>query len=189
LFGITQGGIYPDLRKSSAEQLLKFDFDGYSIGGLALGETKEQEYKAIESHKSVVPKEKITYLMGAGHPVEILEAISRGVDMFDSRFPTQNARRGTVFTSEGKLRLFNSRYVKDTSPLDKNCRCFVCRNYSRAYIRYGLKQEEGNARRLATYHNLHYLADMIANARKAIKKGKFLEFKEKIERVYKENGI
>lgn len=189
LLAITQGGIYPDLRKKSAESLLKLNFDGYAIGGLALGETKEQEYKAIEAHKSIIPKEKICYLMGAGHPVEILEAISRGVDMFDSKFPTQNARRGTIFTSEGKLRLFNAKYAKDKNPLDKNCGCFACRNYSRAYIRYGLNMEEGNARRLATYHNIYYLNSLIKDAKSAIKKGKFSEFREKIKEIYAKSDM
>jgi queuine tRNA-ribosyltransferase len=186
LFGITQGGIHQDLRKKSAEQLLKLDFDGYSIGGLALGETKDEEYKAIEAHKSIIPANKPCYLMGAGHPVEVLEAISRGVDMFDSRFPTQTARRGTLFTSKGKLRLFNSRHVNDSKPLDENCDCIACKNYSRAYIRYGLKMEEGNARRLASYHNIYYLTKLIEQAKKEIKKGTFFEFKEKIKKLYSE---
>ncbi|MEM2956442.1 MAG: tRNA guanosine(34) transglycosylase Tgt [Candidatus Pacearchaeota archaeon] len=184
LFAISQGGVYPDLRKKCCEQLLKLNFDGYAIGGLALGETKEQEYNAIETHKSVIPEDKICYLMGAGHPLEILEAISRGVDMFDSKFLTQNARRGTIFTSQGKINLFNSKYAKDSNPLDKNCKCFVCNNYSKAYIRYGLKMEEGNARRLASYHNIYYITNLIENAKKAIKKGNFLEFKEKTKKIY-----
>jgi queuine tRNA-ribosyltransferase len=187
LFGISQGGIYPDLRKKSAKELLKLDFDGYSIGGLALGETKEQEYKAIEAHKSVIPKNKPTYLMGAGHPAEILEAISRGCDMFDSRFPTMNARRGTIFTSKGKLHIFNSQYKIDKSPLDENCDCFVCKHYSKAYIRHGLKHEEANARRLSSYHNLFYMMKLLQTARDMIKKNKFSEFREKIKKDYKEN--
>jgi queuine tRNA-ribosyltransferase len=186
LFAISQGGIYPDLRKKCCKQLLKFNFDGYAIGGLALGETKSQEYKAIEAHKSIIPKNKPCYLMGAGHPAEILEAVSRGVDMFDSRFPTMNARRGTIFTSSGKLHLFNSQYKTDKSPLDKECDCFVCKHYSRAYIQHGLKHEEGNARRLATYHNLHYMMQLLENARKAIKQGKFVEFKNEIKEMYKD---
>lgn len=188
LFCISQGGIYPDLRKKCCKLLLKYDFDGFAIGGLALGETKEQEYRAIKAHKSVIPKQKICYLMGAGHPAEILEAISMGVDMFDSTFPTQNARRGTIFTSEGKLRIFNAKYRTDKSPLDKNCKCFVCRHYSRAYIRYGLEHEEGNARRLATYHNIYYMTDLIKQAKEMIKKGKFLEFKKKISALYNDKN-
>jgi queuine tRNA-ribosyltransferase len=186
LFAISQGGVYSDLRKKCAKQLLKSDFDGYAIGGLALGETKEQEYKAIEAHKSIIPKNKVTYLMGAGHPLEVIEAIARGCDMFDSTFPTQNARRGTIFTSEGKLRILNSVHKTDSSPLDKNCSCFVCRHYSRAYIQHGLKHEEGNARRLATYHNIYYMTKLMEEARKSIKSNKFSEFRKKMGKIYKD---
>lgn len=186
LFCISQGGIYPDLRKKCAEQLLKFNFDGYAIGGLALGETKEQEYKAIQAHESIIPKNKPVYLMGAGHPLEILEAVSRGVDMFDSRFPTMNARRGTIFTSQGKLHIFNSQYKTDKSPLDKSCNCFVCRHYSRAYISYGLKHEDANARRLASYHNLFYMMKLLQTTRQMIKKGKFEDFLSQIREVYRD---
>ncbi len=187
LFGISQGGIYSDLRKKSAKELLEIGFDGYSIGGLALGETIKQEMNAIEAHKLVIPKGKITYLMGAGHPVEILKAIERGVDMFDSRFPTQNARHGTILTSKGRLKLFNKKYESDKKPLDSNCTCFVCNNHTRAYTRYLLKQNEGNGLRLATYHNLYYMQKLVENARNAIKRGRFLEYKSDVEKAYKNN--
>jgi len=185
LFGITQGGIYNDLRKESAKNLLKFDFDGYSIGGLALGETTTQEMKAIKIHKSIIPENKVTYLMGAGNPVEILEAISLGVDMFDSRYPTQNARRGTLFTSKGMIKIFNKKYDTDKRPIDPECDCFVCKNYTRAYIKHILKQGEGNGLRLATYHNLYYMQKLIIGARDAIKKGKFSEYKNKVKKAYR----
>jgi len=184
LWGITQGGIYADLRKKSAEQLKEINFDGYSIGGLALGETTEQEMKMIDIHKNIIPENKPCYLMGAGSPIELLEAISRGVDMFDSRFPTQNARHGTLFTSAGKVRIFNKKYETDKSPIDKECNCFVCKNYSKAYIRYQLYQEEAVGMRLATFHNLYYLMRLMENARSAIKKGKFKEFMDKVKKVY-----
>ena len=188
LFGICQGGVYPDLREKSAKELVSLNFDGYSIGGLALGETKEQEYKAIDVQKRIIPEEKPVYLMGAGHPLEVIEAIARGIDMFDSRFPTQNARRGTLFTRNGKLRIFNSKYKKDKKPIDKKCRCIACKNYSRAYIRHLILQEEGLGYRLATYHNIFYMQNMLKEAREAIKKGKFSEFKNKIKRVYVRNA-
>ncbi len=137
LFGISQGGIHADLRKKSASELLEIGFDGYSIGGLALGETHEQEMKAIEAHKSVIPEKYPCYLMGAGEPVEILEAIARGVDMFDSRFPTQNARHGTILTSNGKLKILNKKYESDKKPLDEECKCFACKNYSIMFRRGG----------------------------------------------------
>lgn len=184
LFGICQGGIYPDLRERSARELVALDFPGYSIGGLALGESAEQEMKMVEIQKGVIPEEKPVYLMGEGSPLLLLGAISRGIDMFDSRFPTQNARRGTLFTSKGKLRLFREEYKSDSKPLDENCNCFVCKNYSRAYIRSLLKQEEGNGYRLASYHNLYYLQRLMEQARDAIKKGKFFGFKEKVKKIY-----
>jgi queuine tRNA-ribosyltransferase len=183
LFGIIQGGIHSDLREKSAKELVAFDFDGYSIGGLALGEPKEEEYKMIEIAKKFIPEEKPVYLMGAGDPLELLEAVSRGVDIFDSRFPTQNARRGAIFTSEGRINLKGASYREDKTPLDKNCSCFVCKNYSRAYIRHLLIQEEGAGLRLASYHNLHYLQRLLEDARTAIKKGKFAEFVKKYKKT------
>jgi queuine tRNA-ribosyltransferase len=184
LFGICQGGVYSDLREKSAREIVSLNFDGYSIGGLALGETKEQEYKAIDIQKMILPEEKPVYLMGAGHPLEILEAISKGIDMFDSRFPTQNARRGTLFTSKGKLRIFNSKYKEDKKPIDSQCKCLACKNYSRAYVRHLLLQKEGLGYRLATYHNIYYMQNLLKEARESIKKGKFSDFKNKIRRVY-----
>jgi len=176
LFGIIQGGIYSDLRKLSAKEIASVGFDGYSIGGLALGESKEDEYKMIEVAKSVIPEEKPVYLMGAGDPLELLEAISRGCDIFDSRFPTQNARRGAIFTSNGRINIKAAKYRDDNGSIDDNCSCFVCKNYSRAYIRHLLLQEEGAGMRLASYHNLHYLQRLMEEAKKAIKSGKFGKF-------------
>ncbi len=179
LFGIIQGGVHPDLREKSAKELTSIDFDGYSVGGLALGEPKEEEYKMIEIAKKFIPEEKPVYLMGAGDPLELLEAVSRGVDIFDSRFPTQNARRGAIFTSSGRINLKGASYREDKGPLDKNCSCFVCKKYSRAYIRHLLIQEEGAGLRLASYHNLHYLQRLLEDAKISISKGKFAEFVKK----------
>ena len=181
LFGIIQGGIHKDLRELSAKEIISLDFDGYSIGGLALGEPKEEEYKMIETAKSVIPEDKAVYLMGAGDPLELLEAISRGCDIFDSRFPTQNARRGAIFTSKGRINIKSARFKEDKNPIDINCECFVCKNYSRAYIRHLLLQEEGAGLRIASYHNLYYLQELMKNARKAIKAGKFAEFVKKFK--------
>jgi len=184
LWGICQGGIYKELRKKSAEALAKINFDGYSIGGLALGESFEDEMKMVEIQKKILPENKPIYLMGAGNPVELLEAVSHGVDMFDSRFPTQNARRGTIFTSEGKLKILNKKYTTDKKPLDKNCDCFVCKNYSRAYVKYMLMQEEAVGYRLASFHNLYFLQKLMERARDSIKKGKFLIFKNNFKKNY-----
>lgn len=193
LFCISQGGIYPDLRTHCEKELLKLDFDGYAIGGIALPEScykgdinkiKKQEHKTILIHKKIIPENKICYVMGEGDPIWLLEAISLGVDMFDSRYPTQAGRRGTLLTSKGKLKILNSKYKTDKSPIDKNCKCSICKNYTRAYIRHLLKEQEPVGKELASYHNLYYLQNLLYQARDAIKKGRFKEFKEKVRGVY-----
>jgi queuine tRNA-ribosyltransferase len=185
LWGITQGGIYTDLRKQSIKDLIELDFDGYSIGGMGMGETHEEEFPIIKLQKEMLPENKPVYLMGIGGPVEILEAISYGVDMFDSRFPTQNARRGSIFTSKGMLKILNTKYKKDLNPIDKNCDCWVCKNYTRSYIRHMLKEQEGLGYRLASYHNLYYLQQLIRDTKTHIKKGTFKTFKEKVQKLYR----
>lgn len=184
LFGITQGGIHPDLRRKSIDDLEKLNFDGYALGGLALGEPKEEEYRMIELQKSLLPENKPIYLMGAGDPLELLEAIERGIDMFDSRFPTQNARRKTIFTSRGKVRIGNKKYATDKKPLDENCSCKVCENHTRAYIRHLLMQEEPLGKHLATYHNLYYLNTLLEKAKEAIKNESFTAFKNQVALAY-----
>jgi queuine tRNA-ribosyltransferase len=186
LFGIIQGGIYPDLRELSAKELLKMEFDGYSIGGFGLGETIEEEFKIVKQIKELLPENKPVYLMGIGNPVEILKGISLGVDIFDSRMPTQNARRGTLFTSSGKLRILKEEYKFDISPIDKECKCFVCKRYSKAFIRYQLINDEPTGKKLATYHNIYFLTKLIETAKEKIKQGKFSEFMKEIEERYKE---
>lgn len=187
LFGIIQGGIYKDLREKSAKELLKLNFDGYSIGGFGLGETIEEEFSVVNQLKKLIPENKPIYLMGIGNPLEILKAIELGVDIFDSRMPTQNARHGTLFTSNGKLRLLKKEYEFDKYPIDKNCSCFVCKNYSRAFIRYQLIHEELTGKKLATYHNIYFLQELIEKAKEKIKKGKFKEFLKGVEEKYKAN--
>ncbi|MBI2631421.1 tRNA guanosine(34) transglycosylase Tgt [Candidatus Pacearchaeota archaeon] len=186
LFGITQGGIYSDIRELSVKQLVEINFDGYALGGLALGESKEEEYKMIEISKLLLPEEKPVYLMGAGNPLELLEAISRGIDIFDSRFPTKSARRGTLFTSKGRISISNQKYKFDKSPIDFSCSCFVCKNYSKSYIRHLVSQEEGSGMRLTSYHNLFFLISLLEKVRDAIKKGSFNHFKEKFKKTYKD---
>lgn len=184
LFGIIQGGIHKDLREKSAKHLVSLNFDGYSIGGFGLGETFEEEMKIVELCKKIIPENKPVYLMGIGNPVEILEGISHGIDIFDSRMPTQNARRGTLFTSKGKLRILKKEFEEDETHIDENCDCFVCKNYSKAFIRHMLIQQEGTGFRLATYHNLYYLTNLVRQAKQAIKSGKFTEFKKKVQKAY-----
>lgn len=186
LFGIIQGGIYKDLREKSANELIKMDFDGYSIGGFGLGETIDEEFNIVKQMKNLIPENKPVYLMGIGNPVEILKGIALGVDIFDSRMPTQNARRGTLFTSKGKLRLLRENCKYDKSPIDKNCNCFVCKNYSRAFVRYLLINDELTGKKLATYHNIYFLTKMIEKAKEKIKQGKFNEFLKEYEKEYKE---
>lgn len=186
LFGIIQGGIHKDLREKSAKDLIKLNFDGYSIGGFGLGETREEEFKIVKQMKKIIPSEKPVYLMGIGDPLEILKAISLGVDIFDSRMPTQNARRGMLFTSEGKLRILKKESEFSEEPIDKNCDCFVCKNYSRAFIRYQLLNEEPTGKKLATYHNIYFITKLIETAREKIKEGKFGEFLKKMEKDFRE---
>ncbi len=186
LFGIIQGGIYPDLRELSAKSLLKMDFDGYSIGGFGLGETINEEFEIVKIVKNILSENKPVYLMGIGNPVEILKGISLGVDIFDSRMPTQNARRGTLFTSQGKLKILNEKYKFDSEPIDKECKCFVCKNYSKAFVRYQLINDEFTGKKLATYHNIFFLTKLIETAKEKIKQGKFQEFLKEIEGKYKE---
>ncbi len=186
LFGIIQGGIYKDLREISANQLLKLNFDGYAIGGLGLGETEKEEFSVVKQLKKLIPENKPVYMMGIGNPVEILKCVAEGVDIFDSRMPTQNARRGTLFTSKGKLKIFRSEYKFDKTPIDKECGCFVCKNYSRSFIRYQLNHDETTGKKLATYHNLYFLQDLIKKAKEKIREGKLREFLKGVEREYKE---
>ena len=186
LFGIIQGGIYPDLRELSAKSLLKMDFDGYSIGGFGLGETINEEFEIVKIVKNILPENKPVYLMGIGNPVEILKGISLGVDIFDSRMPTQNARRGTLFTSQGKLKILNEKYKFDSEPIDKECKCFVCKNYSKAFVKYQLINDEFTGKKLATYHNIYFITKLIEKAKEKIKQGKFQEFLKEIEGKYKE---
>ncbi len=186
LFGISQGGIYADLRRKSIKELKELNFDGYSIGGLGLGETMKEQHEMIDIVKSVIGEEKPVYLMGVGNPVEIIEGIGKGVDIFDSRFPTRNARNGTMFTSKGRLRLRNSKMKEDKRPLDEECECFVCKKYSRSYIRHLLMLKESNGFRLASYHNIYFITNLIKKVREAIKEGKFDEFLNEFRKNYQE---
>ena len=196
LFCISQGGIYRDLREKCARELLEYDFDGYAIGGIALPENcyrgdinkvKKQEHEIILTHKKIIPKDKICYVMGEGEPVWMLEAIALGVDMFDSRYPTQAGRRGTLLTSKGELKILNKKFEMDAGPIDSKCSCFVCKNYSRAYIRFLLKEGESIGKELASYHNLYYLQKLMVKSQEAIKDGKFEEFKEKVKKKYQKD--
>ena len=188
LFGIVQGGFSKELRKKSMEKTVEIDFDGYALGGLSVGEPKNLTYEIVEAIGPELPREKPRYLMGVGDPEGILKSIENGIDMFDSALPTRIARGGTVFTSRGKLNIRNSRFKEDFNPLDFECKCYSCLNYSRAYLRYLYLSEEILALRLLTWHNLSFLTEMIRVARKKIKEGLFMEYKKSFTEKYKEGG-
>jgi queuine tRNA-ribosyltransferase len=181
LFGIVQGGVFPGLRKKSALELLEIEFDGYAIGGLGIGETKEQTYEIAEFTVSYLPEDKPRYLMGLGMPEDIVEAVSMGVDLFDCVLPTRNARNGTLFTNHGKMVIKNARYGEDESPVDEDCECYTCRTFSRAYLRHLYQAREILASRLLTLHNLYYYGWLMKKIREAIWKGEFSEFKTRFK--------
>ncbi|MFT8350379.1 tRNA guanosine(34) transglycosylase Tgt [Clostridium saccharoperbutylacetonicum] len=179
LFGINQGGVYEDIRIKHAQEIVKLDLDGYAIGGLAVGETHEEMYRVIDSVVPHLPEDKPIYLMGVGTPINILEAVERGVDFFDCVLPARNGRHGNVFCSEGKLNLMNAKYELDTRQIDEGCQCPTCKNYTRAYIRHLFKAKEMLAMRLCVLHNLYFYNKLMADIRDAIDGGYFKEFKEK----------
>lgn len=184
LFGIIQGGMYKDLRKQSAEEILKFDLPGYAIGGLSVGEPKEMMYDILEYTTPLMPEDKPRYLMGVGSPDDLLEAVLRGVDMCDCVLPTRIARNGTTFTSVGKVVVRNAKYARDYGPLDPNCDCPTCKNYSRAYLRHLVKCNEILGSRLLSYHNLYFLIKMMEDARTAIMEDRYLDFKNEFFKKY-----
>lgn len=184
LFGIVQGGIYEDLRKECAQRLVEMDFPGYSIGGLSVGEPKNVMYDIVDLTTEYLPENKPRYLMGVGSPDDLIEGVIRGVDMFDCVLPTRIARNGTVFTSKGKLIVRDAPYAEDFSPLDEECDCYTCKNYSRAYIRHLFKANEILAARLATIHNLYFLIKLMERIREAIRQDRLLEFKKQFFKKY-----
>ena len=179
LFGIVQGGPHEDLRRFSAEETVKMNFDGYSIGGVANdGESKEDMYKAIDYSVPYLPKDKVRYLMGVGEPIDILEGVIRGVDIFDCVLPTRIARHGQAFTRYGKINLNNAKYSRDFSTVDPNCDCYTCKNYTKAYIRHLITVGESLGGTLLSIHNIRFLIKLTEEIREAIKNDNLLEYKE-----------
>ncbi len=176
LFGIVQGGMYEELRKVSAHGLLDIGFDGYAIGGLSVGEPKDERDKVLECTLPELPTDRPRYLMGVGKPEDIVEAVKRGVDMFDCVIPTRNARNGFLFTRNGTLKIRNSQYQNDTRPIDEKCGCYTCQHYSRAYLRHLDKCGEILSARLNTIHNLYYYQELMRGIREAIAAGTFEVF-------------
>jgi len=178
LFGIVQGGVYTELRQRSAEQLQAIGFDGYAIGGLAVGESKQEREAMLEFTTPLLPESAPRYLMGVGKPEDIVEGVRRGVDMFDCVMPTRNARNGHLFTRYGDLRIRNSRYQNDTRPIDPGCVCYTCQHYSRAYLRHLHQCREILGARLHTIHNLHYYQYLMQNLRDAIRADRLAAFSD-----------
>lgn len=186
LFAIVQGGIYEDLRDKSFEELSRYDedFAGYALGGLAVGEPREDMYRILEYITPKLPENKPRYLMGVGEPLDMLEAVESGIDMMDCVQPTRIGRHGTVFTKYGRLVIKNKAYELDDRPLDEGCDCYACKNYTRGYIRHLFKAKEILGQRLATYHNLHFLIKLMNDSKEAIKEGRFKEFKDEFIKNY-----
>lgn len=185
LFGIVQGGMYEHLRRESIAGLIDIGFDGYAIGGLSVGEPKEEMMRTLDAIQALMPVEKPRYLMGVGTPEDLVEAVRRGIDMFDCVMPTRNARNGHLFTSFGVVKIRNSQYEFDTGPIDENCVCYTCRNYSRAYLRHLDKCKEMLGSRLNTLHNLHYYLNLMKEIRDSIEKKGFDNF---VKRFYQQRG-
>lgn len=176
IFGIVHGGIYPSLRDTSLKELIKIDFDGYALGGLAVGESKQEMYKLLDHICPQIPKTKPRYLMGVGKPEDLIEGVSRGIDMFDCVIPTRNARNGYLFVTNGIIKIRNKKYKKDLSVLDKTCDCYTCQNYTRSYLHHLDSCNEILGSRLNTIHNLHYYQTLMSNMRAAIKEKRFNQF-------------
>lgn len=177
LFGINQGGVIDDIRISHAKAISEMNLDGYAIGGLAVGESHEEMYHILDVTVEHLPKDKPTYLMGVGTPINILEAVDRGVDFFDCVYPSRNGRHGHVYTNHGKLNLFNKKYELDKRPIEEGCNCPACRSYSRGYIRHLLKANEMLGMRLCVLHNLYFYNTMMSEIRTAIRENRYTEYK------------
>ena len=189
LFGIVQGGEFEDLRKESAIETVKMNFDGYSVGGTSVGEPKDIMYNMITYSTKYLPYDKPRYLMGVGEPIDILEGVSRGIDMFDCVLPTRIARHGNCFTRHGKINIKNAKYKEDFTPLDDDCDCYTCKNFTKAYVRHLITSKEVNGGRLLSIHNIRFLIKLTEDIRKSIREDRFYEFKEKFIKEYKNDEI
>jgi queuine tRNA-ribosyltransferase len=185
LFGIIQGATFEDLRKQSAQAIVDLDFDGYAIGGVSVGEPQEEMMQAVEWAEPFLPRDKPRYAMGLGTPAQLLELIARGMDMFDCVLPTRLARNGTAFTAKGTVNLKNAEFILDKNPIEENCACEACREFSRGYIRHLIKAEEILGLRLITLHNLHFYLNLMKQARTEIEKGTFDQFRKAFVAEYK----
>jgi len=178
IFGIMQGGMYKDLRHQSAMEIIEMDLPGYAIGGLSVGEPKDLMLEVLDYSVDYLPKDKARYLMGVGSPDYLFEGVEHGIDMFDCVLPTRIARHGLATTSNGRVNIKNAKYERDFSPLDENCNCYTCRNYSKAYLRHLFKADEMLSAMLLSNHNLYFLINMMKNIRTSIEEDRFLEYKK-----------
>ena len=184
LFGIVQGGEFEDLREYSCKETVKLDFDGYSIGGTSVGEDKDTMYKMIDYSIKYLPTDKVRYLMGVGDPIDIIEGVIRGVDIFDCVLPTRIARHGQAFTRKGKINFNNAKYKEDFSPVEEGCDCYTCKNYTKAYVRHLITTDEMLGGRLLSIHNIRFLIKLTEELRDAIKENRVLEYKEEFLSKY-----
>ena len=185
IFGIVQGGVFPELREESVEYITSLDFDGYAVGGLAVGEAKGPMYDVTEQVGGLLPVDKPRYLMGVGSPEDLVECVARGMDLFDCALPTRVARNGAVFTTEGRVDITNRRYKEGPGPLDESCDCYACRKFSTAYLHHLFKSGEILGLRLATIHNLRFVLRLMEDMRTAIMEGRFYSFAEGFRKSYK----
>ena len=184
LFGIVQGGEYEDLREHCAKKLVEMDFDGYSIGGTSVGEDKPTMYKMVEYSTKHLPEDKLRYLMGVGDPIDIVENVIRGVDLFDCVSPTRLARHGHAYTKHGKINIKNAKYKEDDTPIDKTCDCYACKSYSKAYIQHLIKCKETFGARLLSIHNINYLNNLTKELREAIRENRILGYRKQFIKDY-----
>jgi len=184
LFGIVQGGEFEDLRRQSAQDLVSLDFPGYAVGGLSVGEPKDVMNRVLEFTTPLLPANKPRYLMGVGSPDALIDGVIRGIDMFDCVLPTRIGRNGTVMTSEGRVIIKNAQYARDYGPLDPNCDCYTCRNYTRAYIRHLIKCDETFGIRLTSYHNVYFLIKLMEQVKQAIREDRLGDFREEFFECY-----
>ena len=184
LFGIVQGGVFPDLRQQSAKFLGQLDFEGYAVGGLAVGETKEEMYATLDETCPALPTDKPRYLMGVGAPEDVVEAVARGIDMFDCVLPTRIARNASLLTPDGRVNMKNARFADDPLPVQEDCGCYTCRTFSRAYLRHLYKAKEVTALRLGTIHNVHFMLELMRQIHQAIAEGEFETFRRQFLKRY-----
>jgi len=188
-FGIVQGGTFPELRAKSAELTVSIGFDGYALGGLSVGEPNEVMYDVVDATTPRLPADHARYLMGVGTPIDLVECVARGIDMFDCVMPTRNARNGQLFTSEGPLNIKNAPYSEDDGPADPNCSCYTCRNFSRAYLHHLFRAKEMTAATLNTLHNLSFYLDTMQRIREAIAFGRFEDFRQSFHRTFSRRAL